>query len=130
MRKLLKHPLAPVLAFWVILICAFDLEARKYDLYWIFPHIDKVLHVIGGIALGTFAWMLADCFWSHVSSWKRFWIVIGIAFAGGLVVEIFEFLQQVFHFVPYPFDAWDTVGDLLCDTLGGVISFLYYYYLG
>ena len=86
------------------------------------------MHLIGGIALGTFAWIVIDCCAPRISIGKKFWLVVGLALFGGLVVEVFEFIREFFHFVPYAFSSMDTLGDLLCDTLGGVVIFMYYYF--
>ena len=128
MKRILKNPYFPAMIVWFVLLAVLDHEARVYGFYWILHGYDKVLHVIGGIGFATLGIVIVDSFFPHWSFVKKFFLIVGLAVIVGVGLEVWEWLMQVFHVVPWPFNPWDTAGDLFCDTLGGVITFVYYYF--
>ena len=107
-----------------------------FDFYIIIPMYDKILHLLSGLIIGLIGYIL----FLHVSngsaenSFKRytpilFSIIFSIAAAG--VWEIWEFsTDQLFGFASQNNSLHDTMWDIICGTLMGIISnipiYLYY----
>lgn len=107
-----------------------------FDFYIIIPMYDKILHLLSGLIIGLIGYIL----FLHVSSgsvensFKRympilFSIIFSIAAAG--VWEIWEFsTDQLFGFTSQNNSLHDTMWDIICGTLMGIISnipiYLYY----
>ena len=107
-----------------------------FDFYLIIPMYDKILHLLSGLILGMIGYIL----FVHVSngategSFKRympilFSIIFSIACAA--VWEIWEFsTDQLFGFASQNNSLHDTMWDIICGSLMGVIAnipiYLYY----
>ena len=107
-----------------------------FDFYIIIPMYDKILHLLSGLIIGLIGYIL----FLHLSngsggnSFKRympilFSIIFSIAAAG--VWEIWEFsTDQLFGFASQNNSLHDTMWDIICGTLMGIISnipiYLYY----
>lgn len=128
MRKFFSHPFFPYLIAWLAILWGLDLLARKYGLYYTFHYFDKVLHLIGGVSLGLFAGIALDSGASgRRSAAVRAIAMVGFALLFGGVWEVKEFVSNNLYGYA-PFDAFDTTTDLICDTLGGLLSFIYLTY--
>ncbi len=116
-----------LMVVWLVVLYGLDVLARKYSLYWIFPGFDKVMHFIGGIAIGLFAYLVLGGILVGRAAWVRILAAVAIAALVGGGWEVVEYVvNQVMHHVP--FDAWDTATDVLSDILGGLTTFLYLTY--
>lgn len=107
-----------------------------FDFYLIIPMYDKILHLMSGLILGMIGYIL----FVHVSngategSFKRYMpILFSIIFsiAGAAVWEIWEFsTDQLFGFASQNNSLHDTMWDIICGSLMGVIAnipiYLYY----
>ena len=107
-----------------------------FDFYLIIPMYDKILHLLSGLILGMIGYIL----FVHVSngategSFKRYMpILFSIIFsiAGAAVWEIWEFsTDQLFGFASQNNSLNDTMWDIICGSLMGVIAnipiYLYY----
>lgn len=107
-----------------------------FDFYIIIPMYDKILHLLSGLIIGLIGYIL----FLHLSngsggnSFKRympilFSIIFSIACAA--VWEIWEFsTDQLFGFASQNNSLHDTMWDIICGTLMGIISnipiYLYY----
>ncbi len=128
MKKFFSDTNFIYLIIWLVILYGVDLWARTHGIYFIFIHFDKVMHTIAGIALGLFAFMAVHAFRPHWSTGKKALAVIGFALAFGAFWEVKEYLfNNLIGRVS--FDPVDTTTDILCDTLGGLISFIYLTYL-
>ncbi len=108
-----------------------------FDFYIIIPMYDKILHLLSGLIIGLIGYI----FFLHVSngnvedSFKRympmlFSIIFSIAAAG--VWEIWEFsTDQLFGFVSQNNSLHDTMWDIICGTLMGIVSNvpIYFYHI-
>lgn len=129
MRKFFSHTYFIYLLVWLVILWSLDLFARKYSLYYTFHYFDKVLHLIGGISLGLFASIVQDSFYPKTgrSVITKAKVIIGFAVVFGGFWELKEFISNNIG-TGIPFDAFDTTTDLICDTLGGFLSFIYLTY--
>ena len=107
-----------------------------YDFYLIIPMYDKMLHLLSGLIIGIIGYML----FMHVSNgivdgpFKRYMPIlfsIIFAIAGAAVWEIWEFsTDQLFGFTSQNNSLHDTMWDIICGTIMGVVAnipiYLYY----
>ena len=99
-----------------------------FDFYLIIPMYDKILHLLSGLILGMIGYIL----FVHVSngategSFKRYMpILFSIIFsiAGAAVWEIWEFsTDQLFGFLSQNNSLHDTMWDIICGSIMGIIS--------
>lgn len=100
-----------------------------FNLYSIFPHLDKVLHASGGFVT---AWFFAR-YWQDkfrtFSSLDHFLILMAITALVGVVWELAEFSTSIpplanhkllQHYL-YIGSLTDTLGDLVADIFGAAI---------
>ena len=107
-----------------------------FDFYLIIPMYDKMLHLLSGLIIGIIGYML----FMHVSNgivdgpFKRYMPIlfsIIFAIAGAAVWEIWEFsTDQLFGFTSLNNSLHDTMWDIICGTIMGVVAnipiYLYY----
>ena len=124
-KQFTHHHFTPLFVMMFVLEILLDRLARKFSLYFILPHFDKILHTFGGATVGVFAIILIEIFYKKVSNLHRFLFVVGCALLVGVGVEVGEYVSNLFLVHPLPFDRMDTFTDILCDILGGVLSGLY-----
>ncbi|MCI9303108.1 hypothetical protein [Clostridium sp.] len=107
-----------------------------FDFYLIIPMYDKILHLLSGLIMGLIGYIL----FLHISngnidnSFKRYMpILFSIIFsiAGAAVWEIWEFsTDQLFGFTSQNNSLHDTMWDIICGSVMGIISnipiYLYY----
>lgn len=92
---------------------------------------DKVLHFLAGIMCGIFGiGMLAAGFWNSECERKtanfRIWVM---AISAALVIGIsWEIAQAYFPWLrdASDYDWYDTIGDVIWDTIGGIAAGLFY----
>ena len=107
-----------------------------FDFYLIIPMYDKMLHLLSGLIIGIIGYML----FMHVSNgivdgpFKRYMPIlfsIIFAIAGAAVWEIWEFsTDQLYGFTSQNNSLHDTMWDIICGTIMGVVAnipiYLYY----
>ena len=106
-----------------IVLAILHISALNFYLYWIFPWLDLVAHMLGGIALG-FLYLLTPLFIKGMPD--RYITLAGLlsfVFIVGLVWEIFEIQIGLPNFYEYDFYIRDLYLDLLFDGVGGLIAF-------
>lgn len=79
--------------------------------------------------MGLFASIVQDAFYPKTgrSIITKAKVIIGFAVVFGGFWELKEFISNNMG-AGIPFDTFDTTTDLICDTLGGLISFIYLTY--
>ena len=118
------------LALWYIFFVAlvFGLDLVRYhhhSLFYLFPHFDKFLHTCAGIACGIFAWVFIEWFVPSITTFQKFFIIMGCVVFVGVGWEILERIFPLLNVKIMPFDITDTTTDILSDILGGLILFTY-----
>lgn len=98
-------------------------------LYPVSPWYDDVVHFLGGVWVGlTSVWMIYRLGkglygLSYGQNYQKTIIVAGtIAFIVGICWEIFEYLNGLTMTAPGETYKFDTVMDVMEDTLGAIIS--------
>ena len=123
-RRLLWYVLACIATLTVL-----QIAAQTYDLYWIFPNLDRPMHLFGGVWLGWVGtWLSVRArLVATFRSWRYLGIVLVVAAALGTAWESFEFILSVvldsgLVLQPSPVD---TALDLVLDMLGAVLVVTY-----
>ena len=129
------HQFGKPLLCWLILLGVLEYLAGNVVPFNPFHHpsfaFDKVLHFIGGIWWGIFGVaLLAVGFWNssctRSTANRRIWIMaIGTAIIVGGVWEILQYYFPWFRDLS-DIDYWDTSGDMMWDTIGGIAAGLFY----
>ncbi len=83
------------------------------------------MHILGGIAAGTFAWIFIEWLYPTLSRMQKFFVVVGCALVVGVGWEILERYFALLNPHIMKFDLVDTVTDVVSGILGGIISFIY-----
>lgn len=125
MKQRFPWRLALWYVFWVVLVFGLDAFIRHHNLYYIIRHIDKIMHFLGGVAAGTFAWIFIEWLYPSISRMQKFFLVAGCALVVGVGWEILERFFALLNPHIMKFDLVDTVTDVLSGILGGIISFIY-----
>ncbi len=127
---ILKKPLFLFLFFIVLVIGILHQIAIRYYLYWTLDWFDILMHFLGGfwIAFAT-VWTIifSDYFRFFQNKNFRFFILASFlsAFVIGIFWEIFEYTYDITFWADgYVFD---TVKDLVMDSLGGIVASLFLY---
>ncbi len=130
---ILKKPLFLFLFSVILIIGILQQVAVHFYLYWTLSWFDILMHFLGGFWFGYSAlWILFFSGYMLVPSRNDVKFFILVAFASaigvGLLWEVFEyvtgitFVNDVFH--DYVFD---TIKDLIMDSLGGIVSAIFLY---
>jgi FtsH-binding integral membrane protein len=105
------------------------IAAIKFNWFYIFPHFDVPMHVVGGLLAGLIALALSvrDMNPLQRLMWVIFWTLIA-----GIAVEIVEWLFDRYGHLSTVLQpsAWDTYTDILHDMIGGTIAFVLGYFSG
>lgn len=115
------------LVFFCSLLLIGHLVALKFSIYWTVEGYDSVMHAFGGF-IGSLMviYVLQKIGISPQSLPKKiilFLFVIVSVIAVGSIWELWE----IFVGFTDPFtDAVDTISDLIMDTIGSIIGFIYY----
>lgn len=131
---MLKKPLFLFLFFIILVIGILQQVAVHYYLYWTLDWFDILMHFLGGFWFGYFSlWILF--FSGYISVPKRsdlkFFILVAttVAIGIGFVWEIFEYVTGItFLYGPLADHIFDTVKDVIMDSLGGVVSAIFLYF--
>lgn len=98
------------------------------NIYRVIPFYDKVLHLISGILIGFIGFIIFMNFnkdRKNIINNKNFLFIFVISFSIALagVWEIWEFTtDQLFGFNSQNASLIDTMIDIICGTIGGIIS--------
>lgn len=112
---------APFILFFLSLcaIAALHLVALNASLYWLYLWFDMPMHFLGGAVagFGFLSWVGERLI--PVRS-RAFLATILFVAMVGVAWEIFEWYFSLVDTLAY----WpDTIGDLLCDLLGGAVAY-------
>lgn len=116
-RKKLLYRLAGL----ICIIFLINIIAHKLYWYSSIEYFDMIMHALGGVFL-----LFAIVYVTKVDNTKvrtTFYLLLGVLFVGFLW-EVFEYIVNNV-LAGQDFDIVDTLSDLVCDTLGGVLGFLY-----
>lgn len=121
-RKKLAHT-----SLWLIAVIAvLHLVANTFYWYLVISWFDMFMHTLGGIFLAVFSATVFSGFIKKTSALKTFLLLLSIVFAIGFAWEIFEYVVQFLirgsiQIANVP----DSISDMLCDIVGGVIGFFF-----
>ena len=104
------------------------------DWYYFFPHIDKVYHTIGGIALGWFFYIYFSLDEFQFSKFKKLLVIVSSTCLVAVCWEYFERLSSLYspEYAPWLFrwirggDLNDTLLDILAGISGSLIFGIFY----
>ena len=114
-----------VLAFVIALL---HYVAIEFSLYWSIPPLDILMHFLGGLFIGMLAayvFFISNCIKITAGIRNRaasFLIIIFSVLVVGLAWELWELFVGLSDRLN---DRADTIMDLVMDTLGGTVAFLY-----
>ncbi|MHB1118139.1 MAG: hypothetical protein ACYCZ7_01230 [Minisyncoccota bacterium] len=115
----------PILMVLVVVIAVVNVVAQSYYWYWTMRWFDMPMHFAGGL------WVAGVVLWWRFFSGKFapasfavssviFWALLG-AVGVGVLWELYEAGVSYFT-VGHVNDMLDTMGDLILDTLGGLVA--------
>ena len=106
--------------------------AEHFGIYDHVAHFDKIMHVLGGLAVGWVAMALLQNDIARLPWYKQLLIITSIACFVGVVWEFAEHLAnglRYSHPMIYRYyhggDLTDTLGDILADIIGGALFALW-----
>ncbi len=108
-------------AFFFVILFGVNFFASKYEIYWITNWLDVVSHTVGGFAAALLLFYFLSVFGVRV----RFLYAIIFSLLIGAAWEVFE-VKYGISYLSSPIYISDTVGDLICDVLGGIFGYLFY----
>ena len=99
--------------------------ADVFNWYYIFPHLDTPMHILGGMLVGFFALAYTPHGANAIQKliWTTIWVIIV-----GLSLEMVEWLLDSRAAMLLQTDAFDTFTDILHDFAGGVIAYCFGYF--
>ena len=110
----------------IAVMLALHTAATMFYWYVSIPWYDMMMHTLGGIFLGVFT---AAIFTRHIKEMNRFEIIVTILLMVliiGLGWEYFEYAVQYFIKGSARLaDVADSVSDICCDMIGGVVGALF-----
>ncbi len=108
----------------IFCVLGVNVFAIIHDLYFYYPWLDVVMHLVGGFwigftALAIIQWKLKRALPLKERMAYAFLIALGV----GVLWEMFELLSDMsFALEPYVYNATDTFSDLFNDFIGGIIA--------
>ena len=97
----------------VTVLAALHIYALANYSYWVFPWLDIVSHLLGGILAGLFSFWIAAKFGKA----PNMLFCIAVVLALGISWELFEALNGITNIAS---EMLDTLGDISMDILGGI----------
>ena len=119
-NTLFKLGLISLLSVVILQACA-----DVFDWYYIFPHFDTPMHILGGMLVGFFALAYTPRGANVIQ--KLVWTTIWVLIIGGLL-EVVEWMLDSQAAMLVQIDAADTFTDILHDFAGGVIAYCIGYF--
>lgn len=113
-------------ALLIVTIISHSFLGNYMDFYINSSFFDKVLHVFGTYSFTFFAYTLINQITgkSTISEIREFIFVVSLGIALGVILEIVEFSGDMLfsHPIPYQSSLVDTNLDLVCNTIGAIIT--------
>ncbi len=99
--------------------------ADVFNWYYIFPHLDTPMHILGGMLVGFFALAYTPRGANSIQKllWTTIWVLIV-----GFSLEVVEWLLDSRTGMLLQPNAFDTFTDILHDFAGGVIAYCFGYF--
>lgn len=119
-----SRPFPALLLVLLVAIAGVNAFAEYYHWYWLMRWFDMPMHFAGGVwVAGAVLWwrFFSGKFTSLPNTKAMFAWAIGGAIAIGLVWEVYEAAVSYIT-VGRMNDILDTIGDLVLDTLGGIVA--------
>jgi hypothetical protein len=107
----------------IALVAALHLAGFYFQFYWRITWYDHVVHTLGGLWVG----LMAAFYCYSRFSFKRpalFVIALLSAILIGIAWEVFEVKAGITVLADHGYAA-DTIGDIISDTLGGLLAGAY-----
>lgn len=126
---------APLRGSILLFITITMLLANLFNMYAVIPYLDKIEHLLSGVILffvGLFLYDKLAKQYREISMPKHliigFALFFSVAMAG--VWEIYEFtLDQLLGTVSQNNSLHDTMGDIICGTVGALVTVFYQYFI-
>jgi hypothetical protein len=106
--------------------------AEAWNLYYRFPHFDKIMHILGGLAVAWFALSLFQDELVRWPGWKQFVVLAATACLVGVLWEFAEYFANFAQHTYPAFYHWfhggdltDTLSDIAADIGGGTLLALW-----
>lgn len=90
-----------------------------YSSIWWF---DMFMHTLGGVFLALVVGAIFSKKFFQIKNLKIFWIIFFSVFIIGLLWEGYEYVVQYFIKNVHLADFYDSISDLICDLVGGVVG--------
>jgi uncharacterized membrane protein YjdF len=122
-----KYPILMQLVLFCSILLIGHLIALKFSIYWTVEGYDSVMHAFGGF-IGSLIviYVLQKIGISPQSLPKKIILFLFVVVSVIAVGSIWE-LWEIFVGFTDPFtDVVDTISDLIMDTIGSIIGFIYY----
>lgn len=122
-----KYPILFQIAFFSGLLLLGHVIALHFSIYWTVEGYDSLMHAFGGF-IGSLIviYFLQKIGISPQSIPKKIMLLLFVMISVIAVGSIWE-LWEIFVGFTDPFtDVVDTISDLIMDTIGSVIGFIYY----
>jgi hypothetical protein len=122
-----KYPILMQLVLFCSILLIGHLIALKFSIYWTVEGYDSVMHAFGGF-IGSLIviYVLQKIGISPQSLPKKIILFLFVVVSVIAVGSIWE-LWEIFVGFTDPFtDLIDTISDLVMDTIGSIIGFIYY----
>jgi hypothetical protein len=122
-----KHQILFRIAFFSALLLIAHIFALKFSIYWTVEGYDSVMHAFGGF-IGSLMviYTLQKIGISPQTISKKVILLLFVMVSVIAVGSIWE-LWEIFVGFTDPFtDLVDTISDLIMDTIGSIVGFIYY----
>jgi hypothetical protein len=115
--------------FTLVLVAVLNYFGSKFYWYWTYKWFDIPMHILGGLWISLISLSLYSYFYNNVSIVNYKIKVLGVVLFAVLFIgiswEIFELVGGITYFTDKGY--WiDTVADLINDTIGGLIAYLFF----
>lgn len=122
-----KHPILSQLVLFSIVFALAHKIALYFSIYWTVEGYDSVMHTFGGfIGALLVIYVLEKIGISPQTALKKIILLLFVMVSVVAVGSIWE-LWEIFVGFTDPFtDMIDTISDLVMDTIGSIIGFIYY----
>lgn len=122
-----KHPILFRIMFFSALLLIGHIIALQFSIYWTTEGYDSMMHAFGGfIGALMVIYTLQKIGVSPQTLPKKIILLLFVTVSVIAVGSIWE-LWEIFVGFTDPFtDFADTISDLIMDTLGAIIGFIYY----
>lgn len=126
---MLKQKPLPFSFLVLAILVALHLVGSSFSWYWVYPWFDVLVHILGGLWVGlVFLWLAS--YLNQINSLKDYrakslLIALVAALLVGVVWELIENYAQI-AFVNANSYSLNTALDLLNDSIGGILAYLYF----